>query len=860
MRTGKRWICCLAALLLAVSSLTVTAAEPENTAETPPYEGAVEFEGHYYKIFDATESWSDARSACKKMGGYLACITSEREQQFIESLNYWNDRLWIGGFREGYYNWQWVSGEEWSYTNWAAGEPNNSGNVVPDENCIALWPQQWNDLNNYNLYEQSGFICEWEKGTQNGVVVGSFMFTSQDSKVETRYPFIFSESWFERSSEEYIHPLAQMSIRMAMAAAVQEPDHIMDLFDQLGLSYTKESIHYPKPDFDYKEKSATIGYAIGHKTILSGDGEGKTLIAVAVRGGGYGAEWGDNFYIGAGSEHDGFTRAADQVVPAVLNYIDQLVSEGVRKENIKIWMTGFSRAAAVTNISAHRLTGRARNGKLEGMSPENIYAYCFECPRTMIPEYQETIIEKNIKNIINDADIVTKVAPQAWGFCRYGVDYHLPSSVSDKGYEELVTAQLYEYKKILEASGDIHNNEMDFDTFQRWTYDTHWLIGLSDKVVKTMAGVFQNQSTYSFGFEETVTKLIAKLLGDEKKKDLDNFWDAFISGLGILSTVRHPALAVLKLQLARIGKTLFYPHYPELCLAWMDALPGGYIYRDPKSRILRVNCPVNVTVRDEDGQIVAQITEDQEAELESVYEYFLDENGQKTFLLPLNGRYDVQIEAYDEGTMSVLLEDIDMQTDTVLRSIGYLGLSIGQGDSYRFVLEAGDPDEELPDCYLIDAGGNRIETSYTEKEALICTLSLECPETVYAAGEGEYSCGELVTLMIPEENAEDFLGWYQGNELLSTEPEYRFQITEDLVVTAKFKEIPAETEEAGSEKETVAETSAGNRESKADRPSDDDRPTESQSNWLPILIAVCAVAAGVVTAVLLVSKKKDKKR
>jgi len=63
MRTIKRWICCLLVLLMTVSSLTVTAAEPENTAETPPYEGAVEFEGHYYKIFDATESWSDARSA-----------------------------------------------------------------------------------------------------------------------------------------------------------------------------------------------------------------------------------------------------------------------------------------------------------------------------------------------------------------------------------------------------------------------------------------------------------------------------------------------------------------------------------------------------------------------------------------------------------------------------------------------------------------------------------------------------------------------------------------------------------------------------------------------------------------------------
>ena len=854
MRTIKRWICCLLALLMTVSSLTVAAAEPENTAETPPYPGAVEFEGHYYAVFYTTKSWSAARQECEKLGGYLACITSEREQQFIESIKGGSDRLWIGGFRDGYYNWRWVSGEEWSYTNWAAGEPNNSGNVVPDENCIALWPRQWNDLNNYNLYEQDGYICEWERSDiQEEIIGGTFTFTAQGDGGETEYPFLFNSSWFFRNSKEYIHPLAQMSIRVAMAAAKKNPGQILDLFTKLGIK-DEPLVHYPSPAFDYDAKKATVGYAIGARTIHSAEGGEATLVIVAVRGGGYGDEWGDNFYVGSGFEHAGFSKAADQVVSAVMDYLGRFDQNETK--TVKLWMTGFSRAAAVTNISAQRLTELAKTDKLAGVSPEGIFAYCFECPRTTHSEVTEKAVNKNIKNIINDSDLVTKVAPQAWGFYRYGVDYHLPSSVSDKGFKDLIKAQIYEYKKILEASGEIHDGETDYETFIRLTYDTHKLIGFTDKVIKAMSSFFETQITYANKYEETVTKLVAKYLGGSQKPVLDSFWKAFTDGLPMFVLV-HP---ILTKQLIDSGKTTFYPHYPELSLAWMDALPGGYIYRDPKSRILRVNCPVNVTVRDEDGQIVAQITEDQETELESVYEYFLDENGQKTFLLPLNGRYDVQIEAYDEGTMSVLLEDVDMQTDTVIRSIGYLGLSIGQGDSYRFVLEAGDPDEELPDCYLLDAGGNRVETSYAEKEALICTLSLECPETVYAAGEGEYSCGELVTLMIPEENAEDFLGWYQGNELLSTEPEYRFQITEDLVVTAKFKEIPAETEEASSEKDTVAETSAGNRESKADRPSDDDRPTESQSNWLPILIAGCAVAAGAVTAVLLVSKKKDKKR
>ena len=70
--------------------------------------------------------------------------------------------MWIGAYREFGNDWKWVTEEEWSYTNWATGEPNDSDNVVPDENCVTLWPMAWNDLNNKNVYEQNGFICEWE--------------------------------------------------------------------------------------------------------------------------------------------------------------------------------------------------------------------------------------------------------------------------------------------------------------------------------------------------------------------------------------------------------------------------------------------------------------------------------------------------------------------------------------------------------------------------------------------------------------------------------------------------------------------------------------------------------------------------
>lgn len=127
-------------------------------------EGAKEYNGHYYKIYYGAYPWNIAKEKCEEMGGYLVTITTKEEQQFINQLNTSNNRLWIGGTRNQQMLWNWVTDEVWMYDNWAPGEPNNSPNVVSNENCVAIWNSsgQWNDLNNDNTYEQSGYICEWE--------------------------------------------------------------------------------------------------------------------------------------------------------------------------------------------------------------------------------------------------------------------------------------------------------------------------------------------------------------------------------------------------------------------------------------------------------------------------------------------------------------------------------------------------------------------------------------------------------------------------------------------------------------------------------------------------------------------------
>ena len=160
----KRFMSLILCLILVFSVLTVygTGDTEISTKETYIPENAETYKGHQYKIFIENISWPEAKIACEKQGGHLATITSSDEQAFIEKLNSNEDSLWIGGHRINKNDWYWVTGEPWQYTHWADGEPNDSDNVMSNENCVAVWPLEWNDLNENNTYETNGYICEWE--------------------------------------------------------------------------------------------------------------------------------------------------------------------------------------------------------------------------------------------------------------------------------------------------------------------------------------------------------------------------------------------------------------------------------------------------------------------------------------------------------------------------------------------------------------------------------------------------------------------------------------------------------------------------------------------------------------------------
>ena len=87
----------------------------------------------YYRSTGTYGSYNQAASAASASGGYLLAINSAAENQWLVSNGGWSAGDHIGGSdqnTEG--NWQWHSGQSFSYTNWAPGEPNNGAGSNQD--------------------------------------------------------------------------------------------------------------------------------------------------------------------------------------------------------------------------------------------------------------------------------------------------------------------------------------------------------------------------------------------------------------------------------------------------------------------------------------------------------------------------------------------------------------------------------------------------------------------------------------------------------------------------------------------------------------------------------------------------------
>ena len=108
---------------------------------------AISSEGYCYKyFFDASRvNREQARQECETQGYTLATVRSSDENSVMTSTATQNSNCWIGYNdinTEGTFVWD--DGSTSTFTNWASGEPNQSG----DEDCVhTRGDPDWNDEN-----------------------------------------------------------------------------------------------------------------------------------------------------------------------------------------------------------------------------------------------------------------------------------------------------------------------------------------------------------------------------------------------------------------------------------------------------------------------------------------------------------------------------------------------------------------------------------------------------------------------------------------------------------------------------------------------------------------------------------------
>ena len=113
-----------------------------------------------YEIIVGDFTWQGAKLDAEARGGHLATVTSVSEWQFLKS-RFGNQLLglFLGASDDAEGAWQWVTGEEWKFTGWNLGQPDNSSGL---QDFLWLHPAyglKWDDTANAGA---TGYLLERE--------------------------------------------------------------------------------------------------------------------------------------------------------------------------------------------------------------------------------------------------------------------------------------------------------------------------------------------------------------------------------------------------------------------------------------------------------------------------------------------------------------------------------------------------------------------------------------------------------------------------------------------------------------------------------------------------------------------------
>ena len=636
----------------------------------------------------------------------------------------------------------------------------------------------------------------------------------------TKVPVKFLSDWFRPESAKYIK---NTTYNQDLAAFCSDFALIgYDRYDRVDASLNScgfkvlSDLSVTMQTRLEKEKVNTF---IAAKTIIINDKTKKHLVFVGTIGSA-GLQWYSNFDPFKGNKDSnaktnlGFLDASNYAYDQLKDILNK-EEYGFTKDNTILLLTGHSRGAAAANLLAKRIIDEGK-----WVQKDSIYTYTFATPNVTAEKDVNNNKYNTIFNIVNPEDFVTKVMLKGWGYSKYGTTYVLPSKTNTiSPVYNIQKSNMREYYSVL-------TNGKNYSPYLRGEAATHNIINLMFKQVPTVKDLYTKKLPYNGSRKETpylffrnamlpilaekdetlilagASEVFSIVLDYENKNELFRKLLFYFLDLDIGINISSPLLNdKINHAITSEGIDFLVAHHAETYCAYMNSLYDFEVKMPKISFIGAVNCPVDIEIIDKNtNEIVGRIIDNTVDEdiFAGDNSVVLTVNGdEKVFWLPSDGNYEVKLIGNDEGVMDYTLIKND-SNEGELERVNFFDVPITKENKYSFDIHG--ETFELAAHKLISDDNKIIEPTETmiNGDFTLYNVKLTIDGPGFVSGDSQYISGDYAVISAFPDEDNVFKGWYNNEELISAEQEYRFRVDCDTALTAKFeKEHKEHTWDAG---------------------------------------------------------------
>ena len=608
----------------------------------------------------------------------------------------------------------------------------------------------------------------------------------------------FKKEWFQ-SNESYNHGLAQFCAQYAMFG--YSPDHSTKKKENTYIKTCLENGGFTVLDSNMNAARDEVNYFLAAKTIHLG-GKRKQLLFVGTIGSNK-EQWYSNFdpegrgrKNGKGREigkHCGFEDAKEFMVNKI-NGILFNGSYGFSKDNTILLFAGHSRGAATANL----LAASAVNENAAWANAGSVFAYTFATPNNTLAKDYKSSKYSFIHNIVNPEDMVTHVMMKdTWKYHKYGKIYVLPSktNTSSAKYKSYLTRMNHFYKN--------YKND-EYEPYTRGEAATHSIIQEFNKNMKSVDDFYSKKYYYKgttwlepyVFFKKTLLPYVAKVSKESKDEGYDNMIDVLLwNPLGFyFDIVAYFADPDIDFSTQHgydlgMGGNFEQAHAMHTYCSYVEALNSGEITADRNSKYGSWNCPVDIEIYDNTtNELVGRIqnnTVDKEIEAKENSVVMTVDGDTKSYYLPADGDYTVKVIGNDNGTADYTLTTLG-EDNNELERVNYYDIPVAKSQEMSATVQ---PEATAASVTLHNDNQQVIASDevFENAQEAVCNVSVNVTGSGFVSGDGEAKIGDYAELTATAQ-CSTFLGWYSGGNCVSTDLVYKFRVTGDTSLSAKFSE------------------------------------------------------------------------